>query len=562
MHGPAAHLLEVNDLCVEFRGAGMPFVAVDGVSFHVDRGETLAILGESGSGKSVSASAIMNLIDIPPGRIARGSIVFEGRNLLAMPPEERRRINGAEIAMVFQDPLAHLNPVYTVGWQISEAFREHSSTSRHDAWAAAVALLDRVGIPRAAERAADYPHQFSGGQRQRVMIAMAMALRPKLIIADEPTTALDVTVQAQILELLKKLQGEERMGLILITHDLSVAANMADRVVVMRSGRIVEAGRVRDVFEAPRHEYTRALLAAAPRFDAETTVHAASTRAGATLLEVKRLVKDYDARSRFFLSSSNVVRAVDGIDFTIAAGEIVGVVGESGSGKSTVARLLTRLNEPTSGEARYRGRDVFAMDRRELFGYRRSVQMVFQDPYGSLDPRMRVAALIAEPWTVHRDIVPPARRRARVEELLHMVGLGPEHASRYPHQLSGGQRQRVAIARAIASEPQLLICDEAVSALDVSVQAQVIALLTELRDRLGLAYLFITHDLPLLRGFADRILVMKNGQIVEQGDTRQLFDSPKHPYTRALLGAILPPKWEEKRSDASDSVDMEKVSSG
>ncbi len=560
MHGMGSHLLEVHDLRVEFRTAADPFVAVDGISFHVDRGETLAILGESGSGKSVSASTIMNLLDIPPARVARGTIRFDGRDLLGASPEERRAINGAQIAMVFQDPLAHLNPVFTVGWQIGEVFREHRGVARRAAWAAAVELLDRVGIPDAAQRAWDYPHQFSGGQRQRVMIAMALALEPRLLIADEPTTALDVTVQAQILALLRSLQEERQMGLILITHDLGVAANMSDRVAVMRGGRIVEAGPTRTVFADPQHEYTRTLLAAEAGHRAASVADIAPVPAAEPLLRVEGLAKSYEASGRILFGARRNIRAVAGIDFTIGKGEIVGVVGESGSGKSTVARLLTRLNEPTSGRALFRGRDVFAMGRRELFEFRRIVQMVFQDPYGSLDPRMRVGRIIAEPWAIHRDIVPRPRQAERIAELLHLVGLAPEHALRYPHQLSGGQRQRVAIARAIASEPELLICDEAVSALDVSVQAQVIELLLDLRRRLGLSYLFITHDLPLLRGFADRILVMKGGVIVEEGTPARLFESPADPYTRELLGAILPPKWEEPARPRAPSIQAERIS--
>ncbi len=541
MHGPAPHLLEVRDLRVEFHTSRTPVVAVDNVSFHVDRGETFVILGESGSGKSVSASAIMDLIDVPPGRIAGGSILFEGRDLLAVPSDQRRRINGSEIAIVFQDPLAHLNPVYSVGWQIAEVFRRHEGTARAEAQKRAVTLLDRVGIPNPAERAADYPHQFSGGQRQRIMIAMALALRPKLIIADEPTSALDVTVQAQILKLLKRIQEEERMGLILITHDLHVAANIADRIAVMQSGRVVETGRVREVFERPAHPYTQALLAAAPGLRPPPPRSAPAKQR--ELLRVEGLGKEYAVSTRLFGRSHAAVRAVEDVSFTVDKGEVVAVVGESGSGKSTIARVLLRLNEPSEGRAYYEGRDVFTMGRQELAAFRRKVQMVFQDPFGSLNPRMRVSAIISEPWSIHAGLVPRGEWSARVLSLLKMVGLDERHADRFPHQLSGGQKQRVAIARALASEPELLVCDEAVSALDVSVQAQVIDLLKDLRSRLGLAYLFITHDLPLLRDFADRVLVMKGGRLVEQGSS-EIFDAPQHPYTRTLLEAILPPKWE------------------
>ncbi len=414
--------------------------------------------------------------------------------------------------------------------------------------AEAVRLLERVGIPNAAERAQQYPHEFSGGQRQRIMIAMALALRPELLIADEPTTALDVTIQAQILQLLRSLQQEMGMSVIMITHDLKVAASVADRLVVMYRGKVVESGDVRTVFDNPQHAYTKRLFAAAVGSEGEGANHRSPASNGAPLLSVRDLTKTYVVPSRGLFSKLREVAAVKGVSLDIKTGETVGLVGESGSGKSTVARVLLRLNEPTSGVAMYKGSDIFEMSPRELFLHRRNIQMIFQDPYASLNPRMSIGQIVAEPWTIHHDLVPRAQWKERIGDLLEMVGLEPEHRDRYPHQFSGGQRQRVAIARALASEPELIICDEAVSALDVSIQAQIIELLARLRDKMGLAYLFITHDLPVVRNFADRIVVMKGGEIVEQGDAQSIFARPEHPYTRQLLAAIPRPRWESAAS--------------
>jgi peptide/nickel transport system ATP-binding protein len=441
----SGHLLEVEDLAVEFDTAGGTVHAVSGIGYHLDPGEVLAILGESGSGKSVQAAAIMNLIDSPPGHVTAGRALYRGRDLLTMPAEARRRINGAKIAMIFQDPLAHLNPVYSVGWQIAETLRVHGACSAAEARERARALLERVGIPDARRRADDYPHQFSGGQRQRVMIAMALALRPDLLIADEPTTALDVTVQAQILALLEELQAETGMGLILITHDLGVVAEIADRVAVMHAGRIVESGPVRQVFHAPADPYTQRLMTAMP---GQRAAPAGRTSDGAAvLLSVRDLAKHYPVTSGMMRrATGEVVRAVDGVSCELAAGATLGVVGESGSGKSTLARTLLRLEEPSGGAARYQGKDLLTLGPAELQAFRRRMQMVFQDPYASLNPRMTVAQIIAEPWTIHKDVLPRARWPARVCELLEQVGMRPEHARRYPHQFSGGQRQRVAIA--------------------------------------------------------------------------------------------------------------------
>ncbi|PRH89183.1 ABC transporter ATP-binding protein [Labrys okinawensis] len=521
----ADHLLEVRDLSVEFHTAMGVVKAVRNVSYHLDRGETLAILGESGSGKSVSSSAIMNLIDMPPGRIALGEILLDGVDLLKMPPRERREVNGRRIAMIFQDPLSHLNPVYTVGWQIREALTAHG-TNAAAARAETLRLLTRVGIPDPEFSLGKYPHEFSGGQRQRVMIAMALALRPDLLIADEPTTALDVTVQAEVLALLKELQRETGMAILIITHDLGVVAEIADRVVVMEKGELVEAGTVGQVYKDPQHPYTRKLIAAAP---GKGQMHEPAARAE-PVLSVRDVRKRYGA-----------FEALKGISFDLMAGETMAVVGESGSGKSTLARILLRLDEPDSGSALWKGRDLFTMSPAELYRLRRDLQMVFQDPTQSLNTRMTVYQLISEAWAIHPDILPKARWRERVAELLMQVGLGAEHMGRYPHQFSGGQRQRIAIARALALEPQLIICDEAVSALDVSVQAQVIALLDRLRQQLGIAFIFIAHDLPVVRDFADYVMVMQKGSIVELGTVREVFEAPRQDYTRALLAAALDP---------------------
>ncbi|WAJ29381.1 ABC transporter ATP-binding protein [Antarcticirhabdus aurantiaca] len=521
----AEHLLEVRDLAVRFHTANGPVDAVKGISYHLSRGETLAVLGESGSGKSVSAAAIMNLLDMPPAEIRSGRILLAGRDLLEMSAEERRRINGKTIAMIFQDPLAHLNPVYPVGWQIAETMTAHGRP-RAEADARALELVRRVGLPEPEAALKKYPHQFSGGQRQRLMIAMALALKPDILIADEPTTALDVTVQAEILKLLKELQAETGMGMLLITHDLGVVADVADRVVVMNRGEIVEEGFVSEVYAGPKHPYTRKLLDAAP---GKGAMHE-PIAAGEPLLKVRGVSKLYGTFTGLHEAS-----------FDLMAGETLAIVGESGSGKSTLAKVLMRLEEPNGGTAHYKGRDLLAMSPKELLGVRREIQMVFQDPTQSLNPRMSVFDLISEGWVIHPEILPKAKWRARVAELLTEVGLSPEHMRRYPHQFSGGQRQRIAIARALALEPDLIVCDEAVSALDVSVQAQVVALLDKLRREHGIAFIFIAHDLALVRDFADHVMVMKSGRIVEIGTVRQIFTSPREPYTRALLAAGLEP---------------------
>lgn len=518
------HMLTVDNLTVDFHTRDGIVHAVRDVGFSLDRGETLAILGESGSGKSVSASAIMGLIDTPPGRIVSGTVRFQGTDLLQAGREHRRHVNGRQIAMIFQDPLSALNPVYSVGWQLAEAFRIHG-VKVDDTRVEAIRLLERVGIPDAEQRVDYYPHQFSGGQRQRVMIAMAIALKPDLIIADEPTTALDVTIQAQILRLLKDLQRENGMGMLIITHDLAVVAEVADRVIVMQNGEIVETGGLEAVFRSPAHPYTRRLLSAIPGRNGSAVAEAKPVETE-TLLEVRSASKVYGQ-----------FQALQDVSLVLRAGQTLGIVGESGSGKSTLARLILGLENPTAGTVHYRGRETASLSRDETFALRRKIQVVFQDPTASLNPYMSVADIISEPWAIHKGSLPRTDWPDRIADLLVKVGLKPEHARRYPHQFSGGQRQRIAIARALALEPEIMLCDEAVSALDVSIQAQVIDLLKQLRADLGLSFMFIAHDLPVVRDFCDEVIVMRKGRIVEKGSTVKLFEAPEQPYTRELLKA-------------------------
>ena len=517
-------ILLVENLSVDFDTPHGTVHAVRDVSFEVIAGETLAVLGESGSGKSVSASAILNLIDMPPGRVVAGAIKYCGRDILTMGTEERRDLAGKKIAMVFQDPLAALNPVYTVGWQIEEVFRLHPNLGISDHRQEAIRLLGRVGIPEPEKRVDYYPHQFSGGQRQRVVIAMAIAAKPDILIADEPTTALDVTIQAEILKLLRSLQEEQGMAVIMITHDLGVVADMADSVVVMQNGVIVESGSRDQILNAPQHPYTRHLLDSIPGRDGFATE--------IPLANAPVLLNIINASKRFggFTALSNV-------SITLKKGETLGIVGESGSGKSTLMRLILELDTPSEGVIEFEGIPMTRMNREEKSRLHRDIQVVFQDPSASLNPYMTIEEVISEPWAIHRDVLPKHQWRGKVAELLSQVGLKPQHAQRYPHQFSGGQRQRIAIARAIALKPKLLICDEALSALDVSIQAQVLGLLKALRSELDLSLVFVAHDLLLVRDFCHKVAVMKGGSIVEQGETREIFTHPKHEYTRTLLEA-------------------------
>ncbi|MFD9614767.1 dipeptide ABC transporter ATP-binding protein [Streptomyces sp. NPDC059083] len=522
----APPLVEVSDLTVEFaRGTG-PVRAVDGLSFTLGEGRALALVGESGSGKSTVAGALLGLHRGTGARVG-GTVRVGGVDVATAGPAALRRLRGGIAAMVFQDPLSALDPYHAVGDQIAEVHRIHHPVTRKAARARAVEVLGRVGIPDAARRSRSRPHEFSGGMRQRALLAMALACEPKLLVADEPTTALDVTVQAQILDLLHELRRETGTALLLVTHDVGVAAESVDEVLVMRDGREVERGPVAGVLGAPSAPYTRALLSAVPRLDGPART---VTTKGEVLLEAVGLRKEF-GRGR------SAVTAVEEASLTVRAGETLGVVGESGSGKTTLGRMLVRLLDPTAGELRYAGTEIGALPERELRPVRRELQMVFQDPVASLNPRRSVGESIADPLRVagERD---ESGIRGRVRELLDRVGLDPDRYGAYPHEFSGGQRQRVGIARALAAEPRLLVCDEPVSALDVTTQAQVTALLAELQAELGLGLVFIAHDLAVVRQVSDRVAVMRAGRIVEQGTVAEVYGAPRDPYTRQLLAAV------------------------
>ncbi|MFD7422108.1 dipeptide ABC transporter ATP-binding protein [Streptomyces californicus] len=515
--------------------------AVDRLSFTLEPGGALGVVGESGSGKSAAAYALLGLHRGTGARVG-GSVLVAGADVNAADERGLRALRGARAAMVFQDPLSSLDPYYPVGDQIAEVYRVHRPVNRRAARARAVEVLDRVGIPDAARRSRLRPHEFSGGMRQRALIAMALACEPRLLVADEPTTALDVTVQAQILDLLHDLRHETGMGLLLVTHDVGVAAESVDDVLVMRRGAEVERGPVARVLGAPRKPYTKELLAAVPRVEARRTAATAPVSAveGAALVpaveDAAPLIEAVDLR-RAFGRGSGRVAAVDGVSLTVRAGETLGIVGESGSGKTTLGRMLVRLLDPTSGRLRYRGREIGALPERELRPFRRELQMVFQDPVASLNPRRSVGESVADPLRAagERD---EGRIRDRVGALLERVGLEPAHFERYPHEFSGGQRQRVGIARALAAEPKLIVCDEPVSALDVTTQAQVVALLAELQRELGIGLVFIAHDLAVVRQVSDRVAVMRRGVLVEQGEADAVYEDPRDPYTRQLLAAV------------------------
>jgi peptide/nickel transport system ATP-binding protein len=545
-------LLAVRDLRVRFAGEDGEVQAVDGVSFELAPGEVLAIVGESGSGKSVTAQATMGLI---PSRNAtvEGSIRLRGRELLGASDAEMQKVRGAEIAMVFQDPMTSLNPVYRVGAQIVEAIRAHRpEVGKDEARERAVELLDSVGIPDPARRVDNYPHEFSGGMRQRAMIAMALALEPNVLIADEPTTALDVTIQAQILRLLERLNRERDLATIVITHDLGVVAELADRVLVMNEGEIVERGGLDDVFYAPKDPYTRKLLGAILRLDQAPPLRA--RRHEAPLLEVTDLVKHYPVKRGLLIDRGvDQVRAVDGVSFSVEQGETLGLVGESGSGKTTLSRTLLQLLPPTSGSVRFEGREIAGLSRREMRPLRPEMQMIFQDPYASLNPRKRVGQIVGEPLRL-QGRASGAELRRDVHELLDRVGLSPEHYGRFPHEFSGGQRQRIGIARALALRPKLIVADEPVSALDVSIRAQILALLAELQEEFGLTYVFVAHDIGVVRHVSDRIAVMHKGKIVEQGPADQVCERPADPYTRELLAAVPVPDPRESRARRANSA--------
>ncbi len=569
-------LLDVQGLSVAFATDQGSVTVVRELDLHVAEGETLAIVGESGSGKSVTALSITRLIDHTGGRISGGRILFTDRtgrqrDLVSETAEAMRRMRGPEMAMVFQEPMSSLNPVLRIGDQIAEAVMLHQGFSGTAALAEARRLLEHVRIPEAERQLQRYPFQLSGGMRQRVMIAMALSCRPRLLIADEPTTALDVTVQAQVLRLLRSLQREYGMALIFITHDMGVVAEMADRVLVMRDGVKVEEGDAVRVFDAPEHPYTRTLLDAVPVLGslAGQTLPAPFAEAGRSVqpqatvrpdlppvLDVTGLTKRFDVRRRFRLAGR--VHAVEQVNLTVRHGETLALVGESGCGKSTTGRSIIRLDQPDGGEIRLNDEDVSRLDRGRDARLRRGVQYVFQDPLASLDPRLTIGFSVAEPIRTHRLLAGGAVER-RVHELLGLVGLLPEHARRYPHELSGGQRQRCCIARALASEPSLIIADEAVAALDVSIRAQVVNLLMELQARLGLAYLFISHDMAVVERVSHRVAVMYLGQIVEVGPRQAVFGDPQHAYTRRLLAAVPIP--DPRRRDHSIDLDDSEVPS-
>ncbi len=600
-------LVAVENLRVSFDTEDGELVAVDDLSFSVDVAETFGIVGESGSGKSVSTQAIVGLV---PGAGVSGRAMFDGQDLIGMAPSQLRRIRGARIGLVFQDPLSSLHPYFRVGQQIVEAIRAHERMSADVAKDRAVELLARVGLGQPDRRFHEFPHQFSGGMRQRAMIAIAVALRPALIIADEPTTALDVTVQAQVVELLKELKTEFGTSIIMITHDLGVIAGMADRVMTMYAGRMVETAPRREIYYRPHHPYTRGLLDSVPgnnptgvplhtikgqppsllalgpgcvfrsRCDhampecgedpplrtigdrhrslcwlppvaEQRMAHAPDPTPGATpgattggavnsgeiLLRVTDVVKHFPIRDGWFGRGHDVVHAVDGVSFEVRQGETFGIVGESGCGKSTLARVVTGLLRATSGRVDLTGRELTALTESELRPVRRDVQMIFQDPYGSLNPRRRVGSIIGEPFHIHGIEHDERSIRRQVQELMELVGLNPEHYNRFPAEFSGGQRQRIGVARALATRPKLVVCDEPVSALDVSIQAQIINLLKRLQRELALTYVFIGHDLSVVRHISDRVAVMYLGRMVETGPTEQLFARPTHPYTYALLAA-------------------------
>ncbi|PYN95302.1 MAG: microcin ABC transporter ATP-binding protein [Candidatus Rokuibacteriota bacterium] len=524
-------LLAVRDLSVSFAVEGGEVEAVRGVSFKIERGESMGLVGESGSGKSVTALSIMQLLPYPTARHPNGSILFQGRELVGAPESTMQRVRGDRIAMIFQEPMTSLNPLHSIEKQVNEVLRVHKGLSRPAARARTLELLRLVGLPEAERRLDAYPHQLSGGQRQRVMIAMALANEPDLLIADEPTTALDVTIQAQILALLRELQAKFGMALLLITHDLGIVRKMAERVCVMSMGAIVEAGATREIFASPAHPYTRRLLAAEPRPMAR-----APRVEARVVMEAEEVRVWFPIRRGVMRRTVGHVKAVDGVGLRVREGQTVGVVGESGSGKTTLGLALLRL-QASHGRIRFAGHELQEMSARALRPLRRELQVVFQDPFGALSPRMSIAQIVGEGLGVHGIGTTAAERRELIDAALREVDLDPALRDRYPHEFSGGQRQRIAIARAMVLKPRFVVLDEPTSALDMSVQAQVVDLLRELQARHQLSYLFISHDLKVVRAMSDEILVMRDGRVVEQGPTARIFEQPEQAYTRALMAA-------------------------
>ncbi len=558
-------IIQVRNLSVEFKTDDGIVKAVKNVSFDIPRGKTIGLVGESGSGKSVSALATMRLIPNPPGKVTSGEILLNGKDLLKLSESQMRGIRGNKISMIFQEPMTSLNPVFTVGDQIAETLILHQKLSKTQALAKAEDLLHQVGIPNPKERVKSYPHEMSGGQRQRVMIAMAIACEPDLLIADEPTTALDVTIQKQILDLLADLQKKYNMSVLFITHDLGVIADIADEVIVMYRGDIVEKGTTVEIFKAPKHPYTKGLLACRPSLEKnptrlpvvsdfmsedgrekivniEDSKHKKANRevssSQSELLLIKNVKKHFPLKTGFFGGVKTWVKAVDDVTLTVRKGRTLGLVGESGCGKTTLGRTLLRLIEPTDGQILYNGTDVTKLDREGLRAMRRKMQIIFQDPYASLNPRMTIGAALMEPMIIHNLGSSRDERIEMAGELMKRVGLDRSMLNRYPHEFSGGQRQRICIARALAVKPEFIVCDESVSALDVSIQAQILNLLLDLQDELNLTYVFISHDLAVVKFISDEVAVMYNGKIVEMNDAIGIYEAPQHDYTKKLLSAI------------------------
>ncbi len=572
-------VLSVENLTTSFLVEGGWKPVVRNISFTVDPGETVAVVGESGSGKSVTSLSIMRLLQKDTSRI-EGRIMLNGRDILTLDEPIMRQVRGSEVSMIFQEPMTSLNPLFTIGEQISEALICHKPMSREEARAETIRLLERVRIPSAASRFDEYPHRFSGGMRQRVMIAMALAARPKLLIADEPTTALDVTIQGQILDLIKTLQQEEGTSVLFITHDMGVVAEIADRTVVMFRGDAVESGPTSEIFHNSRHPYTRALLSAVPMLGSmkpyshplrfpdldpktglpEEPVVSPDTvdHTAPPVLEVKNLVKRFDIHAGLLGRLQGRVHAIENINLTLQPGETLSLVGESGCGKSTTARAIMRLIAPQGGSVKVDGEEVLQLDSKALRRMRHKMQMIFQDPFASLNPRIRVGEAIAEPYLEHR-MGTKTEARAKVVDLLQRVGLQPDMADRFPHEFSGGQRQRICIARALAMDPKIIVADESVSALDVSIKAQVINLMLELQASLKLAYLFISHDMAVVERVSHRVAVMYLGEIVEIGKRSEIFENPQHPYTKKLLSAVPIP--DPERRHLRHMIEVEELKS-
>lgn len=587
-------LLEVKNLVTEFRTEDETIKAVNDISFTLHKGQTIGIVGESGSGKSVTSLSIMQLIASPPGKITGGEIIYETKyagpvDLVKLSDDEMRKFRGNEIAMIFQEPMTSLNPVYTCGFQVMEAILLHQKTTKKDAKQKTIDLFHKVQLPRPEQIFDSYPHQLSGGQKQRVMIAMAMSCNPAILIADEPTTALDVTVQKNILDLMLQLQQDNDMGILFVTHDLGVIAELADWVVVMYKGKIVEQGTVLSIFTNPQHPYTKGLLACRPPLDkrlhklptisdfmhvdangymqentvsikqvTESLIVTPAQRAErqkqiyaqAPLLQIKNLKTYFPVKKGLFGRTQSYVKAVDDVTFDVYPGETLGLVGESGCGKTTLGRTILRLMEPTSGEIIFKGKAITQLSNKEMRKIRKDLQIIFQDPYSSLNPRMTIGEAIMEPMQVHAICDNDKQRKEKVIHLLERVNMNESHFARYPHEFSGGQRQRICIARALALNPQFIICDESVSALDVSVQAQVLNLLNELKKEFSFSYIFISHDLSVVKFMSDRMIVMNNGKIEEMGDADLIYNHPQSDYTHKLINSI--PKGE--LSDIEKSI--------